>query len=285
MCRLFGFRSAVDSRIHQSLVAAENALAMQSNQHRDGWGISYYIDQFPHLIRNDEQALNDVLFRELSGVVATRTFVAHIRQATAGEVRVLNCHPFQHGRWTFAHNGEIGGWNRPEVRERVRECVDERFRRYLLGDTDSESMFYIFLSHLARGVDNIQEAGVRLDQVGTAVQQMLDRVRETVSDPTDAAEHKLTVLLTNGNVMLACRYRRELHYSTHKTRCPERATCYAFEPNRCEADVGQDGIVKHLVIASEPVAEGPNVWHELHEGAYVGVDHGMNFHRGHFDVD
>ena len=40
MCRLFGFRSSVESRAHNSLVVAENAVANQANQHSDGWGIS-----------------------------------------------------------------------------------------------------------------------------------------------------------------------------------------------------------------------------------------------------
>lgn len=280
MCRLFGFRSAIDSGVHQSLVAAENALANQSDRHRDGWGIAYYVEQFPHVIRNDEQALHDRLFRELSGVVATRTFVAHIRQATAGEVRVLNCHPFQHGRWTFAHNGVIAGWDRASVRDRVRACVDERFQRYVLGDTDSEVMFYVVLSRLARRVHNIQDEGVRLTHVVSAMEQAMRCVREAAPERDTERPNQLTSILTNGNVLLAARFRRELHFSTHKSRCPERDSCYAFEAGRCESDVGNDGIVKHLVLSSEPVAEHPNVWRELGELEFVGLDHGMNFQRG-----
>ena len=65
MCRLFGFRSSIVSSVHHSLVAAENAMARQSQVHRDGWGIAYYVGRFPHLVRNDQQALHDSLFREL----------------------------------------------------------------------------------------------------------------------------------------------------------------------------------------------------------------------------
>src|SRR3954462_8092975 len=100
MCRLYGFRSSVLSGVHTSLVNAENALALQSLKHPDGWGIAYYHGRFPHLIKNDTQALEDGLFREVSSVVATRTLIAHIRQATVGQVNILNCHPFQHGPWT-----------------------------------------------------------------------------------------------------------------------------------------------------------------------------------------
>lgn len=280
MCRLYGFRSAIDSSVHQSLVAAENALAQQSERHRDGWGIAHYLERYPHLIRNDEQALNDVLFRELSGVVATKTFLAHIRRATAGAVRVLNCHPFQHGRWTFAHNGEIAGWNEPEVRKRVCECVDQRFRRYVLGDTDSEVLFYVFLSHLARRTQNLQEDGVAMTHVLPALHEAVHAVRDAAPDQSDDVRNMLTVLLTNGTLMLGYRWEKELYISTHKTRCPERESCYAFEAGRCEAPVGRDRIVKHMLVSSEPVSEGPNVWEALKDGEYVGVDHGMNFRRG-----
>ena len=41
-----------------------------------------------------------------------------------------------------------------------------------------------------------------------------------------------------------------------------------------------DGIVKHLLVTSEQIAEGPNVWVEMSDGDYVGVDFGMNLKRG-----
>ena len=107
MCRLFGFHSSLLSGAHRSLVAADNALARQSGEHPDGWGVAHYEGGYPHLIRGDKQALEDGLFKEVSGVVTTRTLLAHVRRATVGEISVLNCHPFQHGPWTFAHNGEL----------------------------------------------------------------------------------------------------------------------------------------------------------------------------------
>ncbi|MBK8480083.1 MAG: class II glutamine amidotransferase [Proteobacteria bacterium] len=277
MCRLYGFRSAIESSVHQSLVAADNALARQSERHRDGWGLGFYVGPFPHVIRNDEQALGDVLFREVSGIVATRTFVAHIRQATVGAPRVLNCHPFQYGRWLLAHNGEIAGFARPEVQRRVRDCVDDRFRRFVLGDTDSEVLFFIFLSQLARRVENLHDEGVRIAHVLPALRAAIAQVLAVAPEVDQERPNRLTILLTNGNLMLAYRRGRECYYSTYKTRCPERASCYAFDASRCEGEAA-DGIVKHLVVASEPVSSGPNVWRELEDNYCLCLDHGMNLH-------
>ena len=281
MCRLYGFRSAIVSGVHRSLIAAENALALQSEKHSDGWGLAHYIGTFPHLIRNKEQAVVDSLYREVSGVVATRTFLAHIRKATVGEVNVLNCHPFQHGPWTFAHNGEIAGFDDETVRADVRELVDGRFRRHILGATDSELVFHIFLSQLARDVESIHEPGVSTRHVVAALRRTVKAVL-AVSRETDEKRTKLSFLVTNGNVLVGYRHRCSLYFSTYKTHCPERDACLAYEAHRCEAEV-VDGIVKHLIIASE-VITGDNVWHELEDGEFVAVNHAMNFQRGRLEA-
>jgi glutamine amidotransferase len=276
MCRLYAFRSSLTSGVHASLVAAENALAIQSMEHPDGWGVAYYHGSFPHLIRSDKQALADGLFRDVSAVVTTRTLLAHIRQATVGSVGILNCHPFQHGPWTFGHNGQVAGFAASGARVRAR--VDPRFQSCILGSTDSEVCFFLFLSQLARRVEDIYHEGIAAAVVADALretwEEILEHAPEREEDP-----NRLTFVLTNGRTMLAACFRRPLHFSTYKTACPERGTCFAYESNRCEAPV-RDGIVKHLIVSSEQIAQGPNVWQELQDGEYVAVDYGMNFCRG-----
>jgi predicted glutamine amidotransferase len=285
MCRLYGFRSAIDSAVHHSLVAAENAMARQSTQHQDGWGIAFYVDRFPQVIRNDARALGDSLFREVSAVVTTRTFLAHIRQATAGSVRVLNCHPFQHGAWTFAHNGQICGFETPAVRERVDALIDPRFRKFVLGDTDSERFFYVVMSRLARQVTDVQHPGIAAHHVLVALREAVAALVEAAApdshDPNRPT--KLNLLLTNGRVLVGYKRGVDLFFSTYKSRCPERDTCWAFHADRCETAVN-DGIVQHLLVSSEVIAEGTNVWIPLEHDGYVALDHAMNFQQGRLGV-
>ena len=61
MCRLFGFRSAVNIGVHHSLVLAENALAQQSESNPDGWGIGFYEGASPILRRGLSKAIGEVL--------------------------------------------------------------------------------------------------------------------------------------------------------------------------------------------------------------------------------
>src|SRR5690606_12943309 len=141
MCRLFGFRSVIPSQVHRSLLAADNALGVQSNQHPDGWGVAFYVDGAPHVTRSPLTALGDMLFHRLSGVVSSQTVLAHVRKATQGQINVLNCHPFQYGRWTCAHNGDIPNFD--AKRELLLAEIAPRLRTFVLGDTDSEVIFYM----------------------------------------------------------------------------------------------------------------------------------------------
>lgn len=273
MCRLFGFRSVLQSHVHSSLLGADNALAVQSVQHPDGWGVAYYVAGAPHVVRSAGTAVSDGLFRRVGGIVTSQTVLAHIRKATQGHVHLLNCHPFQYGRWVLAHNGDVPDFE--AVREPLMARVAPKLRGFLLGDTDSEVIFHLFLSHLAERVD--------LERRGTPVPAITEALRATVADVREVADGRpghrdalLSLLVTDGSAMVAHRGGKELFYSTHKRRCPEREACPFLAPS-CEAPVAE-GYVNHLLISSEPL-QGDNVWTELGEGEVVAVDAFMRLHR------
>ena len=189
MCRLYGFRSVIDSQVHRSLVNADNALAAQSERHPDGWGVAYYIDDAPHVTRSASTALHDTLFKRVSGVVSSQTVLAHIRKATQGEQTVLNCHPFQYGRWVFAHNGDIPNFS--SCREALEAEISPRLRRFILGDTDSERIFFLFLTKLERHGRLSSNFGV--EAVSQVLQETVEAVREVCDE--EGAEKKALLTL------------------------------------------------------------------------------------------
>ncbi|MFW5925247.1 MAG: class II glutamine amidotransferase [Myxococcota bacterium] len=272
MCRIFGFRSVIASQVHRSLVVADNALGVQSNQHPDGWGVAYYVDGAPHLTRSPSTALSDHLFQRVSGVVSSETVLAHVRKATVGELSVLNCHPFQHGRWTFAHNGQVEDFERH--RDAVMDEVAPRLRRFVLGETDSEAMFFLFLTHLSRYGPLAGRIGV--EEVVEALRRTIDQVRELCGAVDDRNRALLTFVVTDGHIMAAVRSGKELFFSTYKTRCSDRDTCSSLSPE-CEAP-SHSGFVNHLIVSSEPLL-GENVWVEMGEDEVVGVDSRMRLMR------
>jgi glutamine amidotransferase len=226
-------------------------------------------------MRSPLTALGDVLFHRLSGVVSSETVLAHVRTATHGAVSVVNCHPFQHGRWVFAHNGSIGGY--PACREALLAKVAPALRRFVLGDTDSEVIFFLFLTELARfrPLARRQPAEDVADALRSALRLVRRIACESSSDPS-----LLTVIATDGDTMVAAQGGRELHWSTHKTRCADRDRCPSLSPE-CEA-LSTSGYVNHLLLSSEPI-QGENVWHALEPGEMVGVDWRMRLLREHVD--
>ena len=284
MCRIFGFRSVLFSKVHSSLVSAENALIGQSNRHPDGWGLAYYVAETPHVVKSTIKAESDDLFKHVSGIVTSQTVLAHIRKATQGKLTLLNTHPFQHGRWTFAHNGNIKNFH--HVKDELLKEVSEEIRPYCLGDTDSEVLFHLILSGINQHVP-IHDKDPSLEKVMRGVSQAIKRVCEIIGELSikengTPSENYLTFVLTNGPIMLAMNGGMSLFYSSHKKRCPERETCSSFAP-WCESAAQGDKKVNHLIFSSEPL-QGENVWQRVGPGEMIGVDSQMRIKTMEIDI-
>ncbi|MBC8070647.1 MAG: class II glutamine amidotransferase [Deltaproteobacteria bacterium] len=271
MCRIFGFRSVLQSQVHRSLVSADNALVQQSGRNPDGWGVAYYNAGAPHVIKSVATAMDDALFRRVSGIVSSETVLAHLRKATHGGLSIINTHPFQYGPWVFVHNGNIAGFD--AIRDRVLAEIPPVLRRFILGDTDSEALFYLLLGNMARRGE--------LPRPGYPIADLVAAVHETVTqivalagplcenDDGPPGENFLTFVITNGTTMVAHQGGKALHFTTYKRRCPERDGCPSFGVE-CEQPT-ERGFVKHLVVSSEPL-QGENVWNAMAVGDIVGVD-------------
>jgi glutamine amidotransferase len=260
--------------VHRSLLAAENALGVQSDAHPDGWGVAFYVDGSPHITKSVATALGDTLFHRLSGVVSSETVLAHVRKATQGKNTVLNCHPFQYGRWTFAHNGDIPDFSKYVAQ--LRSEVSPKLRRFVLGDTDSELLFFVVLSKMSEY--GPLSRPLAIDEIVESVRKTIALVYELCGEETKGLF--LTMMLTDGQSFVAAQGGKELFLSTYKKRCSERDTCPSLS-KECEAP-SESGYVNHLILSSEPL-QGDNVWEELEKGDIVGVDHRMRVLRTRTD--
>ncbi|MBK24370.1 MAG: class II glutamine amidotransferase [Halobacteriovorax sp.] len=272
MCRLFGFRSVILSQVHSSLVSADNALVMQSNEHPDGWGVGYYVQGTPHIIKSAESsAIKSNLFKKVSGVVSSQTVVAHIRNSTQGSNGLLNTHPFQYGHWVFAHNGNIKDFE--NYRNQISNQILPELKRFILGDTDSELIFYFILSFLSKKIDiSIKDckAEIVIEAIKEAVKELTDLIGPySLKDDCGDKETYLTFLLTNGETMVAHQGGKNLYYSTYKTSCGDKDSCPSYSES-CE-NATKDGFINHLIFSSEPLS-GENIWIPLNLGQIIGVD-------------
>ena len=152
--------------------------------------------------------------------------------------------------------------------------VAPRLRRYILGDTDSEVLFFLFLTHLAQHGQLAGRIGV--EETSMALQSTLDHVRGICDTDQDQEPSLLTIIVTDGTTMVAADGGKELFWSTYKTRCGDRETCPSLAPE-CEAP-SESGYVNHLIFSSE-VIEGENIWLPLEPGELIGVDWRMKLLR------
>ncbi len=275
MCRLFGFRSVILSQVHSSLVSADNALAFQSNKHPDGWGVGYYVQGTPHIIKSSESAaIKSNLFKKVSGVVSSQTVLAHLRNSTQGDNTLLNTHPFQFGQWVFAHNGNIKDFDK--VKSKITARINPELKRFILGETDSEIIFFYILSYLMKEMD-ISQKNCEASKVIKASKEAIKSLVEIIGpfsriDDNGETETYLTFLLTNGETMVAHQGGKNLFYSTYKTKCGDRDNCPSFT-DACE-NPSVDGYINHLIFSSEPLS-GENIWLPMKVGEIIAIDSDM----------
>ena len=154
MCRLLGVRANQPVELEFSLILAGKSFSGLGAEHRDGWGMGWYVAGKPHVFKEVVPAPDSKELPRLAREEVSHIFICHVRKMTEGERKKENCHPFQYESWLFAHNGSV-------KREPLWDGLDTRHREAIQGKTDSEVYFHWILQN----IDNCQGdvvSGVRL---------------------------------------------------------------------------------------------------------------------------
>jgi predicted glutamine amidotransferase len=126
------------------LLDAPNSLSHQSHRNPDGTGIGYFgPDGTPHIEKQPIAAFDDRQFASEAREISSRTFVSHIRHATAGGLTVENTHPFRMKDRLFAHNGVID--DIPKLEQHLGDDLG-----LVHGETDSERYFALITREIDR---------------------------------------------------------------------------------------------------------------------------------------
>ena len=276
MCRLFGFRSVIQSKMHKSLVGGDQSFMHLSEDHPDGWGVAYYIASAPHVVKSESAAIKDNLFKKVSGIVASNTVIAHLRKATAGSIDITNTHPFQYGRWVFAHNGNIKAFD--SYRSALLSDIPEEFKRFIIGQTDSELLFYFLIARISEHVSlhsKAIDAVALTSAVALAISEITSIIGPYKLKDGPSTETYLSFILTNGIEFLVFNGGKPLYYSTHKSVCSEKSDC-AYYNQTCEAKSLIGDRINHLLVSSEPIS-GDNIWTALKPGELLTLDRNMRY--------
>jgi predicted glutamine amidotransferase len=211
MCRILGVVARDSTDFVEILRDAPRSLATLSHEHPHGWGIG--VSDEPsrwRVTKRAARAHDDPGFHDASRTSRGRVLLAHIRKRTIGSTSIHNTHPFQRGRWLFAHNGTIS-----DTRFLVRNTSKERARE-ATGDTDSEQLLAYLLTRFdAAGVTEHDAT----DATDAAV---LGAVRGALAEPDFGA---CNFLLSDGHALYAHRWGRTLFVLER----PEQAVLVASE--------------------------------------------------------
>ena len=234
------------------LLDAPDSLVDQSHRNVDGAGVGYFDSEgAPHVDKQPIAAFEDRRFASAAREIRSRTFVSHVRHATAGGLTDANTHPFcQDGR-LFAHNGEIGDIAALDV-----HLGDAR--TLVLGETDSERYFALITVEIDRHGGDVG-AGVRAAVLWIVNNLPIQSINFVLVTATDLWAlrypdvHSLFVLerAAGGGTTES----RELHQtSSHGTRVHSTAA--------------QDRPV--VIVASEKMDD--DAWREIPSGELLHVD-------------
>lgn len=136
--------------------------ASDYHTHPDGFGLAGF-DNGKWTVYKNPRLYHEVEnLAEIVKKMATHSLViGHIRKmdTTYSTVQKENTHPFYYRNHVFLHNGYLN--NYAVHRHELRRHISPYLRTHIKGDTDTETMFYLFLSILRKreiGVETLVES-------------------------------------------------------------------------------------------------------------------------------
>lgn len=259
MCRLFGM-SAGRERLQATfwLLDAPDSLLAQSQRNPDGTGLGHYDDRGGAVIvKAPLPAFADPAFAQAARTERSRTFIAHVRFASAGGLTMANTHPFEQDGRLFAHNGVVGDLPGLEA-----ELGDDR--SLVQGETDSERMFALITRETRRHDGDVAQ-GI------TAAASWIAAHLPVFS---------LNMVIISGEDLFALRYpaSHELHVLRREAGGDrgDEALTHRSSLSRVHSDEATANPV--VVVASEQMDDDPG-WQPLQSGELLHVTSDLEVHR------
>jgi len=249
-----GGEAAVSARVW--LLDAPDSLEVQSHSNPDGTGLGVFDERRrPVVDKAPISAFADAAFAEEARSERSRTFIGHVRFASATGLTMENTHPFVQDDRIFAHNGVFEGLDLLD-----HELGDDR--DLVRGQTDSER-FFALITREIRQHDGDVRAGIVA--AGSWIAENLTM-------------YSLNMVLVTDTELFALRY-------------PDNNTLYVLDRSPGGHGEGEDALQHHsrlgtklhseqaaeqrvVVIASEPMDSDPG-WRAFEPGELLHVDAGL----------
>lgn len=231
MCRFLVYKGSDEILLSKLILDPTHSILRQSFDSRlrldtrrgqnnaDGFGIGFYtkpkLGAAPCLFTSTTPAWNCSNLQRLASKTESHLIFAHVRATTEGTLSEDNCHPFCHGSLMWMHNGGLGGWK--QIKRRLGERLADKWYLGVVGGTDSEWAFALFLDTLERmGYDPSSQP---LDGFGPMVlrkamlktiaiiNELIDSIPESVvQDENVDTRSLLNFALSDGHTVICTRY-------------------------------------------------------------------------------
>lgn len=229
---------------------------------------SYHAHSLPFYNRN---------LKNITSKIESNCLIAHVRGVEYSEKNVVsdqNVHPFLFDNTTiaFAHNGSLVGFQ--DMRFDLLRHIHPDYRKYIVGTTDSETMYALFLSQLETTKKKLTVSDVFGALIETFA--LLKKIRKQhhicISSP-------LNFFISNGEFLVASRFVFDYgHYPTSAYTSPHmgyHSLWYTFgEQYGCHDGVYQmktSNKKKSIIVSSEPLTEDTTTWIEVPEYSLIGA--------------
>lgn len=232
----------------------------------DAYGFGHYGGGSVLLGKRPTGASHPLGLAELVGQLDSEALLVHARCATVGKAKDENTHPFRFRRWLFAHDGTVEAFDR--VRPRLEAALPEFLRRNVMGDTDSERVFNLFLK-LLKDEGRIDELDL---DAGTAARALAGTIRQLEAWGREAGTQRpsrLNLVATNGRIMVATRRGGPLHYALLEGIVP--CPLHGIDARTPETEPQLRPHRRTKAVAFATRLRSPNGFIEVPEGSVVAV--------------
>ena len=264
MCRL-AFYIGPEIRISSLVTEPDNSIISQSYQSKegkeplngDGFGLAWYVPNLsrdPALFRDISPAWSNQNLLNVTRMVESGCILVHVRAATAGlPVIQVNCHPFKWKQFAFMHNGSIGGFYK--MRRTLQQKLSDEAYNVILGSTDSEYAFALFIDHYQR----LSRHKEPLDALIEGTRDTIDDL-ESLRSATETDEVSwLNFVITNGKESVISRFISSETENSASLYYRE-GSLYVCNSGCCHME--DDRPKKAVLVASEPLSEEPG-WRSI----------------------
>ncbi|WP_249219039.1 class II glutamine amidotransferase [Loktanella sp. SALINAS62] len=175
------------------IVQSRGALIGKTPLNADGFGLAWYGErETPCIYKDVNPAWSDANLEQISRHTRSGHFLAHVRASTSMATSRNNCHPFSLGRWSFMHNGQVGGHLR--LRQDLDGMIPADCYAHRFGATDSEAIFLIAAGY-----------GLDRDPIGAMMQAVGD-VESLSRAKGDTPHMRFAACWSDGRTLYAARY-------------------------------------------------------------------------------